>query len=115
MIWAGLAVVVVLVGGPFCSAAGTIAESSADPGSGSASATAGASVIHWLQQKARRYATIRWRRCQDQDHGRRASRYVDRKEYPTAEDIYRQVVKAEPNNVDALKALASVLYREDQA
>jgi thioredoxin-like negative regulator of GroEL len=31
-----------------------------------------------------------------------------------AEDIYKQVIKAEPGNVDAIKALASVLYREDK-
>ena len=31
-----------------------------------------------------------------------------------AEDIYKQVLKTEPNNVDAMKALASVLYREDK-
>jgi DNA-binding NarL/FixJ family response regulator/TolA-binding protein len=43
-----------------------------------------------------------------------AQQYVDRKEYSTAEDIYKQVLKSEPNNVDALKALASVLYREDK-
>jgi len=39
---------------------------------------------------------------------------TDRKEYTEAEDIYRQVVQAEPNNADALKALASVLYRENK-
>jgi cytochrome c-type biogenesis protein CcmH/NrfG len=43
-----------------------------------------------------------------------AQQYSDRKEYSSAEDIYRQVLKAEPNNVDAMKALASVLYREDK-
>jgi DNA-binding NarL/FixJ family response regulator/predicted negative regulator of RcsB-dependent stress response len=43
-----------------------------------------------------------------------AQQYSDRKEYSAAEDIYRQVIKADPNNVDALKALASVLYREDK-
>jgi DNA-binding NarL/FixJ family response regulator/tetratricopeptide (TPR) repeat protein len=43
-----------------------------------------------------------------------ARQYVERKEYATAEDIYKQIVQAEPNNVDALKALASVLYREDK-
>ncbi len=43
-----------------------------------------------------------------------AEQYTERKEYPAAEDIYKQVLKAEPNNVDALKALASVLYREDK-
>ena len=31
-----------------------------------------------------------------------------------AEDIYKQVLKAEPNNFEAMKALASVLYREDK-
>jgi CheY-like chemotaxis protein len=43
-----------------------------------------------------------------------ASQYTDRKDYSTAEDIYRQVIKNEPNNVEALKGLASVLYREDK-
>jgi DNA-binding NarL/FixJ family response regulator/TolA-binding protein len=43
-----------------------------------------------------------------------ASQYTDRKDYSTAEDIYKQVLKSEPNNVDALKGLASVLYREDK-
>ena len=31
-----------------------------------------------------------------------------------AEDLYKQVLKAEPNNADVMKALASVLYREDK-
>jgi DNA-binding NarL/FixJ family response regulator len=43
-----------------------------------------------------------------------AQEYSDRKDYATAEDIYKQVLKAEPANVDAMKALASVLYREDK-
>ncbi len=43
-----------------------------------------------------------------------ASQYTDRKDYSTAEDIYKQVLKSEPNNVEALKGLASVLYREDK-
>lgn len=43
-----------------------------------------------------------------------ARQYMETKEYATAEDIYRQVVQAEPNNVDALTGLASVLYREDK-
>lgn len=43
-----------------------------------------------------------------------AQECVDRKEYSVAEDIYKQIVKAEPNNAEALKALASVLYREDK-
>jgi DNA-binding NarL/FixJ family response regulator len=41
-----------------------------------------------------------------------ARQYADRKEYQTAEDIYKQVVEAEPNNEEAIKALASVQYRE---
>ena len=41
-----------------------------------------------------------------------AAQYVERKEYASAEDIYRQVIDTEPQNVDALKGLASVLYRE---
>jgi DNA-binding NarL/FixJ family response regulator len=43
-----------------------------------------------------------------------AQQYMDRKEYSMAEDIYKQVLLTEPKNVDALKALASVLYREDK-
>jgi hypothetical protein len=43
-----------------------------------------------------------------------AKQAMDRKEYGTAEDIYKQVVQAEPQNVDALTGLASVLYREDK-
>ena len=43
-----------------------------------------------------------------------ADDYVRRKEYPMAEEIYRQVVKSEPRNVDAMKGLASVLYRQDK-
>ena len=43
-----------------------------------------------------------------------AKQAMDRKEYTTAEDIYKQVVQAEPHNVDALTGLASVLYREDK-
>jgi DNA-binding NarL/FixJ family response regulator len=43
-----------------------------------------------------------------------AGQYTERKDYSTAEDIYKQVLKAEPDNVDAMKALASVLYREDK-
>ena len=43
-----------------------------------------------------------------------AAEYTDRKDYATAEDIYNQVLKAQPGNPDALKGLASVLYREDK-
>jgi DNA-binding NarL/FixJ family response regulator len=43
-----------------------------------------------------------------------AKQYMERREYATAEDIYKQVVEAEPHNVDALTGLASVLYREDK-
>jgi hypothetical protein len=43
-----------------------------------------------------------------------AKQYMDRKEYTTAEDIYKQVVVEQPNNMDALRGLASVLYREDK-
>ena len=31
-----------------------------------------------------------------------------------AEDLYKQVLKSDPNNVDVMKALASVLYRQDK-
>jgi DNA-binding NarL/FixJ family response regulator/TolA-binding protein len=43
-----------------------------------------------------------------------AQQYTDSKDYSTAEDIYKQILKTEPNNVEAMKALASVLYREDK-
>ncbi len=43
-----------------------------------------------------------------------ASQYTDRKDYSTAEEIYKQVLKSEPSNVEALKGLASVLCREDK-
>jgi DNA-binding NarL/FixJ family response regulator len=43
-----------------------------------------------------------------------AEEYTERKEYAMAEDLYKQVLKAEPNNVDVMKSLASVLYREDK-
>jgi DNA-binding NarL/FixJ family response regulator len=43
-----------------------------------------------------------------------AQEYTERKDYSMAEEIYKQVLKAEPNNFDAMKALASVLYREDK-
>lgn len=43
-----------------------------------------------------------------------ADQAVERKEYSTAEEIYKDVLRTEPNNVDAMKALASVLYREDK-
>jgi thioredoxin-like negative regulator of GroEL len=45
---------------------------------------------------------------------RTAQEYADRKEYPAAEEIYKQVIQTEPDNTAALKALASVLYREDK-
>jgi thioredoxin-like negative regulator of GroEL len=43
-----------------------------------------------------------------------AAGYTERKDYSAAEDIYKQVLKKEPNNIEALKGLASVLYREDK-
>jgi len=43
-----------------------------------------------------------------------AHQFADSKDYATAEDLYKQVVAAEPQNVDALKGLAAVLYREDK-
>ncbi len=43
-----------------------------------------------------------------------AQECMDRKDYAVAEDLYKQIVKSEPANVDALKGLASVLYREDK-
>jgi DNA-binding NarL/FixJ family response regulator len=43
-----------------------------------------------------------------------AELYVERKDYSMAENIYKEILQTEPNNVDAMKALASVLYREDK-
>jgi len=43
-----------------------------------------------------------------------AEEYADRKDYSMAEDIYKQVLQSEPTNYDVMKALASVLYREDK-
>jgi DNA-binding NarL/FixJ family response regulator/TolA-binding protein len=43
-----------------------------------------------------------------------AQAYMERKDFSMAEDVYRQVLKAEPNNIEALKSLASVLYRQDK-
>jgi Tfp pilus assembly protein PilF len=43
-----------------------------------------------------------------------AAQYAENKDYALAEKTYREVLQAEPNNVDARKALASVLYREDK-
>jgi DNA-binding NarL/FixJ family response regulator len=43
-----------------------------------------------------------------------AQEFTDRKDYTKAEQLYREVVQAEPDNADALRALASVLYREDK-
>lgn len=43
-----------------------------------------------------------------------AKQYMDSKDYATAEDIFKQILQNEPNNVDALKGLASTLYREDK-
>lgn len=43
-----------------------------------------------------------------------AKQYMERKEYASAEDIYKRIVQDEPHNVDALTGLASVLYREDK-
>jgi thioredoxin-like negative regulator of GroEL len=43
-----------------------------------------------------------------------AEEYTERKDYAMAEDLYKQVLKVEPNNVDVMKSLASVLYRQDK-
>jgi TolA-binding protein len=43
-----------------------------------------------------------------------AQEAADRKDYQMAEEIYRQIVKDQPNNAEALKGLASVLYRQDK-
>jgi len=41
-----------------------------------------------------------------------AQQYSDSKDYAMAEDIYKHIVADDPGNVEALKGLASVLYRE---
>jgi len=43
-----------------------------------------------------------------------ARQFMEKKEYAKAEGIFNQVRQAEPKNVDAIKGLASVLYREDK-
>ena len=43
-----------------------------------------------------------------------AEEFTRRKDYPTAEGLYRQVIVSNPKNVDALKGWASVLYRQDK-
>lgn len=43
-----------------------------------------------------------------------AQEAMDHKDYAVAEDVYRTVLKSEPNNVEAIKGLASVLFREDK-
>jgi thioredoxin-like negative regulator of GroEL len=43
-----------------------------------------------------------------------AKNYVDLKNYALAEDLYKQVLTTDPTSVEALQALASVLYREDK-
>jgi hypothetical protein len=43
-----------------------------------------------------------------------AEQAAERHEFATAENLYKQVLEVEPNNVDVEKALASVLYREDK-
>ncbi|MCU1326264.1 MAG: two component transcriptional regulator, LuxR family [Bryobacterales bacterium] len=39
---------------------------------------------------------------------------VDRKDFSVAEDAFRSVLQAEPQNADAIKGLASVLFRQDK-
>lgn len=43
-----------------------------------------------------------------------AQEAMDHKDYAVAEDVYRSVLKTEPNNAEAIKGLASVLFREDK-
>ncbi len=43
-----------------------------------------------------------------------AQEAMDHKDYAVAEDVYRTVLRTEPNNVEAIKGLASVLFREDK-
>ncbi len=43
-----------------------------------------------------------------------AQEAMDRKDYAVAEDVYRSVLKTEPNNTEAIKGLASLLFREDK-
>ncbi|HXJ39478.1 MAG TPA: response regulator [Bryobacteraceae bacterium] len=43
-----------------------------------------------------------------------AQEAMARKDYAVAEEVYRNVVKAEPTNAEAIKGLASALFREEK-
>jgi DNA-binding NarL/FixJ family response regulator/predicted negative regulator of RcsB-dependent stress response len=111
--WAAVAVVVILIGGALLmrksSSSSSAAGSSSAGSSAGTTAPAGSAAAADAKSPAPPPANADTKTKMDA-----AQQYSDRKEYPAAEDIYRQVLKAEPNNVDAMKALASVLYREDK-
>jgi hypothetical protein len=49
-----------------------------------------------------------------QNRIRIATEAMDRKDYVVAEDAFRAVLQAEPQNVEAIKGLASALFRQDK-
>jgi DNA-binding NarL/FixJ family response regulator/TolA-binding protein len=109
MFWMAVAVVILIVAGAFQAPklfrssrpdAGTAASAAVAPGT-----TSDASAPKPSAPPASADTNTKLQAAAD---------YTDRKDYAMAEDIYKQVLKSEPSNVDAMKALASVLYREDK-
>jgi DNA-binding NarL/FixJ family response regulator len=105
LIWSAVALVILAAAGYHFypgsgnAASGDNAAVAAQGGNGAAKSAKPAAIPAGADTKTRMQA---------------AEQYVERKDYSMAEDIYKQVLQSEPNNVDAMKALASVLYREDK-
>lgn len=102
-LWLAVAVIVLLAGGY------ALVRRSAHGGS-QTTATAASPGAPNAQAQAQRPA-------QNADTATKmqaAQEYASRKEYSLAENIYKEVIQSEPNNVDALKELASVLYKDDK-